>query len=186
MNTILSVKSSPELVEGSLPLVESRKKWTRTRKTIREAALSSFHLVINNPLFTKSLLQSLIMLFKLPFSLPASFPTLYQLKWSGMSSRRMGFPLLSRRSALFSRGIIERIVSNLPSIMKTGLWKVGRWSYGQMRPRSTGLNQMAGSIPRKKGAHPFQIALLPQLSSMEEEIISWYGAVWAGMGLGSL
>src|ERR1700730_8440634 len=102
-----------------------------------------------------------------------------------MSLRRMGFPL-SSRSALFSRSVMKQIISNLPSTMKTGQWKIGRGSYGQMRPRSTGLDQMGGSIPGKKGAHPFQIALLPQLSSMEEEILSWYGSVWAGMGLGSL
>src|ERR1700730_19327047 len=130
-------------------------------------------------------MQSFKMLFRLPISSTPSFSTLSQLKQLGMSSRRMGFPL-SSRSALFSRSIIEQIVSNLPNTMKTGQWKIGRGSYGQMRPRSTELNQMEGSIPGKKGAHPFQIALLPQLSSMEEEIILWYGAVWAGMGLGSL
>jgi hypothetical protein len=167
-------------------LVESRKKWIQTRKTIGEVALPSFHLVINNPFFARLLLQSLIMLFRLPILSIPSFPTLSQLKQSGMSSRRMGLPLLSRRSALFSRSIIEQIVSKLPNTMKTGQWKIGRGSYGQMRPRSTELNQMEGSIPGKKGAHPFQIALLPQLSSMEEEIISWYRAVWAGRGLESL
>ena len=55
-----------------------------------------------------------------------------------------------------------------------------------MKLRSTGLGQMEESTPGKKGAHPFQTALPPQLLSMEEEIISWYRAVWAGMGLGSL
>jgi hypothetical protein len=153
-------------------LVESRKKWIQTRKIIREVALPSFHLTINNPFFAKLLLQSLIMLFRLPISSIPSFPTLSQLKQSEMSSRRMGFPLLSRRSALFSRSVIEQIISNLPNTMKTRQWKIGRGSYGQMRPRSTELDQMKGSIPGKKGAYPFQIALLPQLSSMEEEIIS--------------
>ena len=149
------------------------------------AALPSFHLATNNSFFAKSLLESLTMLFKLPTSSTASSPTLSQHKQSGMSSRRMDLPLLSRRSALFSRGVIEKIASNLPSTMKTGLWRIGRGSCGQMRPRSTGLGQMEGSIPGKKEAHPFQTAPPPQLSSMEEEIISWYGAVWAGMGLGS-
>jgi len=87
-----------------------------------------------------------------------------------MSSRRMALPLLSRRSALFSRGVIERIASNLPSIIKTGQWRIGRGSCGQMRPRSTGLGQMGGSTSGKKGAYPFQIVLLPQLSSIEKEI----------------
>jgi hypothetical protein len=41
-------------------------------------------------------------------------------KQSGMPSRRMGFPLLSRRSTPFSSGVIERIISNLPSTIKTG------------------------------------------------------------------
>jgi hypothetical protein len=70
--------------------------------------------------------------------------------------------------------------------MKTRQWKIERGSYGQMQPRSIGLDQMGGSIPGKKGAHPFQITSLPQLLSIEEEIISWYGAVWAGMRLRSL
>jgi hypothetical protein len=47
------VKFSLKLVKESLPLVESRKKWTQTRKTIREVILSSFHLAINNPFFAK-------------------------------------------------------------------------------------------------------------------------------------
>ena len=141
--------------------------------------------MINNLFFTKSLLESLIMLFKLPISLMASFPTLSQSKQSGMSSRRMDFPLLSRRSALFLRGIIKKLISNLLSTMKTGQWRIGRGSYGQMRPRSTGLGQMEGSIPGKKGVSLFQTASPPQLSSMEEEIISWYGVAWAGMGLES-
>jgi hypothetical protein len=136
-------------------LVESRKKWIQTRKTIRNVTLPSFYLVINNPFFAKLLLQSLIMLFRLPISSIPSFPTLSQLKQSEMSSRRMGFPLLLRRNALFSRSIIEQIVLNLPNIMKTGQWKIGRGSYGQMRPRLTELDQMEGSIPGKKGAHPF-------------------------------
>ena len=55
-----------------------------------------------------------------------------------------------------------------------------------MRPRLTGLGQIEGSTLGKKGVSPFQTALPPQLSSMEKEIISWYRAVWAGMGLGSL
>ena len=153
-------------------MVESGKKWTQTRKTIREVALPSFYLVINNPFFAKSLLESLTMLFKLPISLMASFLTLSQPKQSGMFSRRMDFLLLSKRSALFLRGIIKKPVSNLPSTMKTGQWRIGRGSYGQMRLRSTGLGQMEGSISEKKGVSLFQTASPPQLSSMEDEIIS--------------
>jgi hypothetical protein len=142
--------------------------------------------VINNPFFAKSPLGRLIMLFKLPISSTAFFPILSPPKQSEMCSRRMGFALLSRRNALFLRGVIERIASNLPSTMKIGQWRIGRESYGQMRPRSIGLGQMEGPIPGKKGVHLFLTALPLPLSSMEGGIILWYGGVWDGMGLGSL
>jgi hypothetical protein len=45
-------------------------------------------------------------------------PTLSQPKQLGMSSRRIGFPLLSRRSTPFSSGIIEKIISDLPNTIK--------------------------------------------------------------------
>jgi hypothetical protein len=44
-----------------------------------------------------------------------------------------------------------------------------------MRPRLTGLGQIRGSTPGKKGVSPFQTTPLPLLSSIEEEIILWYG-----------
>jgi len=73
----------------------------------------------------------------------------------------------------------------LPSIIKTGQWRIERGSYGQIRLRLTGLGQMRGSTPGKKGVSPFQTTPLPLLLSIEEEIILWYGGIWARMGLGS-
>jgi hypothetical protein len=70
--------------------------------------------------------------------------------------------------------------------MKTGLLKTGRGSYGQMRPKSTGLDQMEGFTLGNRRGKSFQIGLLHLLSSMEEEIILWYGGVWVGMEWGSL
>ena len=54
-----------------------------------------------------------------------------------------------------------------------------------MKPRSIGLGQMEGLILGNKEVNPFQTALPLLLSSMERGIISWYGGVWAGIGLGS-
>ena len=66
--------------------------------------------------------------------------------------------------------------------MKTGQWRTGRGFCGQMRPRSTGLGQMKGFIPRNKRVNNFLIGPPHLQSSMEEEIISLYGGVWARMG----
>ena len=66
--------------------------------------------------------------------------------------------------------------------MKTGQWRTRRGSYGQMRPRSTGLGQMEGFIPRNKRVNNFLIGPPHPQSSMEKEIILSYGGVWAGMG----
>ena len=66
--------------------------------------------------------------------------------------------------------------------MKTGQWRTGRGSYGQMRPRSTKLGQMGGFIPGNKRVNNFLIGPPYPQSSMEEEIISLYGGVWAEMG----
>ena len=40
---------------------------------------------------------------------------------------------------------------------------------------------MGGCILGNKRENHFLIEPLHQLSSMEEEIISWYGGVWGGM-----
>ena len=139
----------------------------------------------NNLSFTKSPLGSLIMLFKLPILSTASSPALSYPKQSGIYSRRTTFALLLRRSALFSRSNIDRIVSNLPSTIKIGQWRIGRGSYGQIKPRSIGLGQMEGPTLGNKEVNPFQTILPLLLSSMEGGIILWYGGVWAEMGLGS-
>jgi hypothetical protein len=109
----------------------------------------------NNLSFAKSPLGSLIMLFKLPISSTASSPALSHPKQSGIYLRRITFTLLLRRSALSSRSDISRIISNLPSTMKIGQWRIGRGSYGQMRPRSTRLGQIEGPTLRNKGVNPF-------------------------------
>src|SRR5467141_3938733 len=69
--------------------------------------------------------------------------------------------------------------------MKIGQWRIGRGSYGQMRPKSTGLGQMGGFILGSRRGNHFQTGPPPPLSSMEEGIILWYGGVWSGMGQGS-
>jgi len=38
--------------------------------------------------------------------------------------------------------------------MKTGLWRIGKGSYGQMRLKLTGLGQMGGSTHGKKKREP--------------------------------
>jgi hypothetical protein len=62
----------------------------------------------------------------------------------------------------------------LPSTIKTGQWGIKRGSYGQMRPRLTGLGQMRGSTPEKKGVSPFQT--IPLLSQ------KWQPARTTGLG----
>ena len=166
-------------------MVESRRNLIWIRRIARGVALPSFHLVTNNPSSAKSLLESLIMLFKLPISSTASSSALSHPKQSGICSRRTTFALLLRRSALSSRSNINRIASNLPSTMKIGQWRIGRGSYGQMRPKSTGLGQMGGPTLGDKEVKLFQTALPLLLSSMKGGIISWYGGVCDEMGLGS-
>jgi len=71
----------------------------------------------------------------------------------------------------------------LLNTMKIGLWKIGRGSCGQMRPKSTGLGQMGGCILGKRRENHFLTGKPHPPSSMEEEIISWYGGVgWNGVG----
>jgi hypothetical protein len=101
-------------------LVESRRTWIWIRRIARGVTLPSFHLRTNNLSFTKLPLRSLIMLFKLPISSTASFPALSHPKQLGIYLRRTTFALLLRRSALFSRSDIGRIILNLPSTMKIG------------------------------------------------------------------
>jgi hypothetical protein len=51
-----------------------------------------------------------------------------------------------------------------------------------MRPKSTGLGQMEGFIPGSRRENNFQTGPPFPLSSIEEEIILWFGDVWVGMG----
>jgi hypothetical protein len=65
--------------------------------------------------------------------------------------------------------------------MKTGQWRIGKGSYGQMRPKSIGLGQMEGLIlGRRRGSH-FLTEPPLLLLNMEEGIILWCGVVWGGM-----
>src|SRR5271155_5352150 len=83
MKDILSIKFRLELVYERVLWGGLVKKWRGTRKTILEAILPSCLLVTNTPLFTKSLLESLIMLFKPPNS---STPSRRTLKEAGLCS----------------------------------------------------------------------------------------------------
>ena len=83
-----------------------------------------------------------------------------------------------------SRPLIGRQGWTLPTSISTGLWWTGEGYYGQIRPKSTGLGQMGINKPGKGLENHYQTGLLHLLSSMEEEV-SWFGAVWDGMGWGS-
>ena len=77
---------------------------------------------------------------------------------------------------------MDKPVSSLFKSMKIGQWRTGREFCGQMRQKSTGLDQMEGCILGRRRGHHFLTEPQHQQSSMEEEIISWYGDAWAGMG----
>ena len=151
------------------------------KKTVKEDVLPSCLQVTSDQLFVKSPVEDLIMLWRLPISSSTSSLILSHPKPSGMHSNKMTFVLLSRGNTLFSRRPTDWSVSNLPDTMKTGQWRIGRGSCGQMRPKSTGLDQMEGPIlGRREGNHFLTGLPLPQ-SSMEEGTILWYGVVWGGM-----
>jgi hypothetical protein len=65
MKGILIAKLRPELVWGRALWGGSAKKWRGTKKTTLEAVPQSFQHVTSMLSFAKSLLESLIMLFKL-------------------------------------------------------------------------------------------------------------------------
>src|ERR1700722_6899953 len=100
-------------------------------------------------------------------------------------NRKMGFPLLQRRKLLISNEPIAYGTSSLQSITNTGLWRIGKGFYGQMRPKSIGLGQMGRFISGKKGENYYLTEQHNLLSNMEEEETSWYGVVWGGMEWGS-
>jgi hypothetical protein len=80
MKGILIVKYKLELVWKRVLLEGLARKWRRTKKTILEAAHPSSLHATNRVLCAKSLLESLIMLFKLPNSSIPSFLILSPLK----------------------------------------------------------------------------------------------------------
>jgi hypothetical protein len=73
----------------------------------------------------------------------------------------------------------------LHNTIKTGQWRIGKGSYGQMRPKSTGLGQTEGFIPGSRRENNFQTGPPYPQSSIKEEIILLYGDVCVGMGWGS-
>ena len=151
------------------------------KKTVKEDVLQSCLQATSDLLAAKSPVEDLIMLWRPPILSTTFFLILSQPKQSEMHSNKMTFWLSSRRNDLFSRRPTDWSTSNLPDIMKTGQWRIGRGSCGQMRPKSTGLDQMEGpTLGRRGGNHFLTEPPLPQ-SSMEEGIILWYGVVWGGM-----
>ena len=90
------------------------------RKIAKVVVLPSFLPMTNKPLFAKSVLKSLIMLFKLPITSMTSFPLLSLLKQSEELSRTTIFTLLLNRNDSFSIRLIVKLDLNLPSIMPIG------------------------------------------------------------------
>jgi hypothetical protein len=80
MKGILIIKYKLEMVWEMVLLKGLTKKWSRTKKIILEAAHPSSLHVTNRVLCAKSLLKSLIMLFKLPNSSIPSFLILSPLR----------------------------------------------------------------------------------------------------------
>jgi hypothetical protein len=66
------------------------------KKTAKGDVLSSCLQVINDQLFVKSLVEDLIILWRLPISSTTSFLILSHLKQSGIHLKKMAFMLLSR------------------------------------------------------------------------------------------
>src|SRR3954468_12589099 len=105
------------------------------RENHRGDILLSSLLVTNSHSFNKSLLGGLIMLWRPPILSIKLFPTLSYPKQSGMYSRRMTFVVLSRKNIPFSKRLINLNTLNGQDTMKTGQWRMGKASYGQMRPK---------------------------------------------------
>ena len=142
-----------------------------TKKTAKGDVLPNCLQLTSVQLFVILPVGGLIMLWRPPISSTTSFPVLSQPKQSGIHSRKMAFALLSRRNVLFSKRPTDWSASNLPGTMKIGQWRIGRGSCGQMRPKSTGLDQMEGPIPgRRRGNHSVREPPLLQ-SSMGEGTI---------------
>ena len=151
------------------------------KKTVKRDVLPSCLQATSDQLFVKSPVEDLIMLWRLPISSTTSFLMLSHPNQSGMRSNKMTFVLLSRGNTLFSRRATDWSILNLPDTMKTGQWRIGRGSYGQMRPKSTELDQMEGPVLGRRGGNHFLTGPPLPWSSMEEGTILWYGVVWGGM-----
>src|SRR5260221_368694 len=83
----------------------------------------------------KSSTGDLTMLWRPPILSTTFFLILSHPKQSETHSNKMIFMLLSRGNVLFSRRLIDWTASNLPGTTKTGQWRIGRGSCGQMRPK---------------------------------------------------
>ena len=160
---------------------ELRKRWMETKKTARGNVLLSFLQVISDQLFVKSLMGDLIMLWEPPISSTTPFLILSHLKQSGINSNKMTFVLLSRKNNLFPRRPTGLNILDFPDTMKTGHWRIGKGSCGQMRPKSTGSGQMEGLILGRRRGNHFLTELPPLQSNMEKGTILWYGVVWGGV-----
>jgi len=108
---------------------------------------------------------------------------LSQSKPSGMCSRKMGTSPMQRRNCLFSLPSTVRPDWLLLKNTKTGQWKTGSMSFGQMRPKSINLGQMGASIAGRSLENHWKTGRWRQLSNFGE-VVSWFGAAWGGMGLG--
>ena len=112
------------------------------KKTVKEDVFPSCLQATSNQLFIKSPAEDLIMLWRLLISSSTSFLILSHPKQSGMCSNKMTFVMLSRGYTLCSRRNTDWSISNLPDTMLTGQWWIGRGSYSQRTPKSTGLDQI--------------------------------------------
>src|ERR1700720_3597440 len=75
-------------------------------------------------------------------------------------------------------------MSPLQSIMNTGLWRIGKGFYGQMRPKSIGLGQMGRFISGKKGENHYlteQHHLLVKHGG-GKNLMVWGCMGWNGVG----
>ena len=121
MKGILIIKYKLELVWERVLLEGLARKWRRTKKTILEAAHPSSLHATNRVLCAKSLLESLIMLFKLPNPSIPSFMILSHLRLLEECWERLVFTQQRRRKFLCSRWCIDNKGSSLPEIMRIGL-----------------------------------------------------------------
>ena len=111
------IQSKPGLWNSTVG--RKRRRWVEIVKTTKQDTLPSCLQLTNDPLFTKSPLED-VMLWRLPISSITLFPILSHLKPSETHSKKMTLTLLSRGNVLSSRRPIDWSTSNLPGTMKTG------------------------------------------------------------------